>query len=179
MHKEFYDSSSGIHVLAEGAQGFFLDIDWGKYPYVTSSHCGIGGLLNNGFTHKQIRKVYGVVKAYETYVGADNFEGDDPIFAKIRELGQEFGATTGRPRQCNWLSIDELIRAINMTGIDTLIINKIDILNQLGTWKIRSVDDSSIASFKSEASFKEMVSRTIQAYCGDIEIIFSSSPERI
>jgi hypothetical protein len=66
-----------------------------------------------------------------------------------------------------------------MTGIDTLIINKIDILNQLGTWKIRSVDDSSIASFKSEASFKEMVSRTIQAYCGDIEIIFSSSPERI
>lgn len=70
MYEEFYNSNMQPVILAEGAQSFNLDIDWGDYPYVTSSHCGIGGLLNNGFSHKHVRNVYGVVKAYDTYVGA-------------------------------------------------------------------------------------------------------------
>lgn len=95
LHTEFYKNSDNpIRVLYEGAQGFYLDIDWGDYPYVTSSHCGIGGVLLNGFNHKQIDTVYGAVKCYETYVGAKQFEdANNPLFAKIREIGQEYGAT--------------------------------------------------------------------------------------
>lgn len=157
MYQEFYSEPTGDKlVLAEGAQGFYLDVDWGKYPYVTSSHCGIGSVLLNGFTHKQIRKVYGVAKAYETYVGADKFEPDDPIFQKIRELGGEFGATTGRPRQCNWLNISELIKAAEMNGVDEVIFNKVDILETLGVWKIRD-NSGAIASQPDRAAFESLI----------------------
>jgi adenylosuccinate synthase len=95
MQEEFYgDSHNPSRVLYEGAQGFYLDIDWGDYPYVTSSHCGIGGVLLNGFNHKQIDTVYGAIKCYETYVGAKQFEdASNPVFQKIREIGEEYGAT--------------------------------------------------------------------------------------
>lgn len=162
MAEEFYSSDKDSLVLAEGAQGFYLDVDWGKYPYVTSSHCGIGSVLLNGFNHKQIRRVYGVAKAYETYVGADKFEPNDPCFPKLRELGQEFGATTGRPRQCNWLNIDELIKAAQMNGVDEILFNKIDVLDQLGVWKIRW-DDKEIYSFDSSADFQNFLRSEIQA----------------
>lgn len=135
VHDEFYKSHEEHTILFEGAQGFYLDIDFGDYPYVTSSHCGIGSILNNGFNAKQLRHSYGVIKAYETYVGNKKFEPEDnKIFDKLRELGQEYGATTGRPRQCNWINIDKLNKAIQLSGIDTLIIRKKDILDELGVY---------------------------------------------
>lgn len=179
MHEEFYQGDKNRLVLAEGAQGFYLDVDWGKYPFVTSSHCGIGSVLLNGFNHKQIRRVYGVAKAYETYVGADMFEPDfgstnGSIFQKIRELGQEFGATTGRPRQCNWLNIDEVIKAAQMNGVDEILLNKLDVLDQLETWKVRR-NDGEVYNFDSSSEFREFVKSEIQAHhrCA---VQFSSNP---
>jgi adenylosuccinate synthase len=99
MYEEFAVRRPDARVLAEGAQGFGLDIDWGDYPYVTSSHCTSAGALLNGFPPSSLREVWGVAKAYETNVGAKKFEPKDPVFAKLRELGGEYGATTGRPRQ--------------------------------------------------------------------------------
>jgi adenylosuccinate synthase len=135
VHDEFYNQEDHV-ILFEGAQGFYLDIDFGDYPYVTSSHCGLGSILNNGFNHKQIRHIYGVIKAYETYVGNKEFEPREDWFPRLRELGKEFGATTGRPRQCNWVNIDKLKQAICMLGIDTLIIRKKDILDSLGIYRV-------------------------------------------
>lgn len=95
QYQEFYeDTTNPKRVLVEGAQGFYLDIDWGDYPFVTSSSCGIAATIQNGFTHKQIDTVYGAAKCYETYVGTKQFEDkSNPIFNKIREIAGEFGAT--------------------------------------------------------------------------------------
>ena len=178
MQEEFYGADQENVILAEGAQGFYLDVDWGKYPFVTSSHCGIGSVLLNGFNHKQIRRVYGVAKVYETYVGADKFEPDflnsDSVFQKIRELGQEYGATTGRPRQCNWLNLDELIMAAQMNGVDEILFNKLDILDQVGTWMVRW-NDGEKYSFDSSFEFQEFVRSEIQA-CHQCDVRFSSNP---
>ena len=95
-HKEFYGDRE-VKILIEDAQGFELDIDWGDYPFVTSSHCTVGGAILNGVPPKYIRNTIGIAKAYSTYVGSKKFEGDDEVFKNIRELGNEYGATTGRP----------------------------------------------------------------------------------
>jgi len=114
---------------------FELDIDWGDYPYVTSSHCTVGSAVLNGVPPQSIRNVYGIAKAYRTYVGAKDFEGDDPVFETIRELGEEYGATTGRKRQVDWLNVNDLIKACNINGVTELIINKLDILEDAGALK--------------------------------------------
>lgn len=136
MYEELHCSNKNERILFEGAQGFYLDIDWGDYPFVTSSHCTSGGAVLNGVSPKSVRKIFGVAKAYETYVGNKKFEPDDPIFSRLRNLGAEFGATTGRPRQCNWMNIDNIVRAAVINGVTDLVINKVDILRQLGTWKV-------------------------------------------
>lgn len=172
MFHEFYDFDKKV-VLAEGAQGFYLDPDWGDYPFVTSSHCGIGSVLLNGFNHKQIRKVYGAIKAYETYVGAKNFEGSDPVFPKIRELGGEYGATTGRARQCNWINVDKLKKAVMMNSVDQLIVNKVDILRQLNVWAVRD-ESGKVESFNSEENFRSFIESLVK-----IPVIFSDNPHTI
>ena len=80
--------------------------------------------------------MWGVAKIYETYVGAKDFEGVEDIFEDIRELGQEYGATTGRPRQINWLDFDLLKMASRINGVNKLVINKMDILDELDVWKV-------------------------------------------
>ena len=126
MYEEFYEvDNSDFKILAEGAQAFGLDIDWGDYPYVTSSHCGIGSVLNNGFSHRHINKVYGIIKAYETYVGAKSFQPEEEIFSRIQQEGQEFGATTGRKRQCNWIDWNLVMKAARMNGVNRIVMNKI------------------------------------------------------
>jgi adenylosuccinate synthase len=129
-YSEFHGETP-VRILFEGAQGFELDVDWGDYPYVTSSHCTVGSAILNGVPPNKIRKIYGVAKAYRTYVGNKNFEGNDEIFSKIRTIGEEYGATTGRPRQVNWLDLNMLIKAININGVTNLIINKLDVLNDV------------------------------------------------
>jgi adenylosuccinate synthase len=129
--------------------------------------------------------VYGVAKAYETYVGADSFEPNDPIFSKIRELGGEFGATTGRPRQCNWLNIDELVKAAEMNGVDEVIFNKVDILEQVGVWKVRTSSDVSTEEISDRETFvntypnRESFQAAITAflcYVHPCKVRFSSNP---
>jgi adenylosuccinate synthase len=125
-------------VLFEGAQGFYLDIDWGDYPYVTSSHCSVGSAIMNGVPHSSIRDVYGVIKCYATYVGAKQFQPLGEVFTKIQEVGQEYGATTGRKRQVDWLDIHLINKAIDMNGVDMLIVNKMDVLREVGAWRVKT-----------------------------------------
>lgn len=141
IYEEFYHSESQTKILFEGAQGFELDIDWGDYPYVTSSHCTVGGACLNGVPPNKIRNVFGICKGYSTYVGSKKFEGDDPCFEEIRNIGNEFGSTTGRPRQVNWVNMNVLIKAININGVNQLIVNKVDVLEKVGVYKFYMDDE--------------------------------------
>lgn len=177
LYEEFYvkDAANFKRILVEGAQGFYLDIDWGDYPFVTSSHCGLGGVFLNGFTHKQIDTVYGAIKTYETYVGSKQFEDtSNPLFAKIRELGVERGVTTGRNRQVNWINIDELKKACEMNAVDVLVVSKMDILKGLREWHVRN-SSGEVTSFKTEEEFKGYIQENLKG----VEIKWSYSPEKI
>jgi len=133
----FHNKHNDWRILCEGAQGFQIDVDWGDYPYVTSSHCTIGSAVLNGIPPQKIQKVIGTMKAYETYSGfKTTFQDEnDPILQKIQEVGGEVGATTGRKRKVRWLDLDGVIKAININGVTDLIINKADILEQVGVFR--------------------------------------------
>ena len=158
LYEEFHGENQ-VRVLCEGAQGFELDIDWGDYPYVTSSHCTTAGALPNGVPHKWIRNVWGVAKIYETYVGAKKFEPAGPDFALLRKYGEEFGATTGRPRQCNWLNLDKLTKAINVNGVNRLVINKMDVMRQLGRWTL--ISNGKETNFKTEPEMRSFLHKRL------------------
>ena len=178
LYMEFHGSVIEPVVLCEGAQGYGLDVDWGDYPYVTSSHCTTGGAILNGIPPQSIREVYGVAKAYETYVGAKEFHGTGRVFDLLQQLGNEFGSTTGRPRQCNWMNIRELKKAVDISGVTTVIINKVDILREVGQWNLRAADNNALfMQLGSEEGWKTYIRR----YLGteDLKVIFSESPEEI
>jgi adenylosuccinate synthase len=121
-------------VLFEGAQGTFLDVDHGTYPYVTSSNCVAGAACTgSGVGPTAIDRVLGISKAYTTRVGGGPFPTEDLGAAgeRLRELGSEFGATTGRPRRCGWLDAVMLREAATVNGLTALVINKLDILSGL------------------------------------------------
>ena len=129
----------GKSFLFEGAQGTLLDVDFGTYPYVTSSNPTIGGTFTgSGVSPKQVDTVLGIVKAYTTRVGKGPFttELNDEIGSKIQEEGCEFGATTGRPRRCGWFDAVGVRYAVRVNGIDTLAIMKLDILDSFKEIKI-------------------------------------------
>src|SRR5207342_2513761 len=129
----------GKRVLFEGAQGSLLDIDHGTYPYVTSSNTTVGGALaGTGVGADAIDYVLGIAKAYATRVGGGPFptELDDEVGQGIRDRGQEYGATTGRPRRCGWIDLVALKRAVAINGIDGLCITKLDILDGMQTLKM-------------------------------------------
>jgi adenylosuccinate synthase len=129
---DFLYAKNQLNILCEGAQAFGLDIDFGDYPFVTSSHCGVGSVFLNGLPPQYIRHVYGVIKPYETYVGAKKFQDmDDPVLAAFQSQGFEVGATTGRIRQCNWIDFEKLERAIVMNGVTHLVVNKMDIFENV------------------------------------------------
>ena len=137
IYDELHKNTENPVILCEGAQGFGLDIDWGDYPFVTSSHCTVGSAVLNGIPPQSIRDVWGVAKAYETYVGAKEFELNNPIFTKIREIGKEYGATTGRNRQCGWLELPFLEKSIKINGVNKVVFNKMDILEKIKQWIIK------------------------------------------
>ena len=125
-------AEEGKEVLFEGAQGTFLDIDHGTYPYVTSSSTTIGGVSSGlGIGPKHINNVIGVVKAYATRVGEGPFTTElfDKDGDEIAKRGNEFGATTGRPRRCGWLDLVALKKAIFINSVDSLCITKADVLD--------------------------------------------------
>ncbi len=134
-----WELKNGTKILAEGAQGTMLDIDFGTYPFVTSCNTTIGSVCTGlGIPPKYINKIYGVTKAYFTRVGngpsPTQIEGD--LEEKIREIGLEYGATTGRPRHCGWLDLVSLKYACMINGITDLVITKLDILNDFDEIKV-------------------------------------------
>ena len=176
MYEEFYIRNNRSRVLCEGAQGFGLDIDWGDYPYVTSSHCTTAGACLNGFPPNSIRNVIGVAKAYETYVGSKDFQPPNEVFQEIQEAGQEYGATTGRVRQCNWINLPALDKAIKINGVTNLIFNKMDIMDTVGSWSVYvDMDRNNLFTFQNKDQFCDY----IKSYFEGVEIIFSASPERV
>ena len=123
---------NGQAVLAEGAQGSLLDIDFGSYPFVTSSNTICAGACTGlGIAPNRINEVFGIFKAYCTRVGSGPFptELKDDVGEKIRAAGHEFGATTGRPRRCGWLDLPALKYAIMLNGVTKLIMTKSDVLS--------------------------------------------------
>ena len=125
---------SGAAVLLEGAQGSLLDIDHGTYPFVTSSNTTSGGAaVGSGIAPTEIDAVLGVVKAYTTRVGAGPLptEMDEPLAANVRTLGNEFGATTGRPRRCGWFDAVVVRYAARINGLTDLAVTKLDVLDTL------------------------------------------------
>lgn len=130
--------SEGKTILAEGAQGTMLDVDFGSYPFVTSSNTICAGACTGlGVAPKRIGEVYGIFKAYCTRVGSGPFptELDNEIGAKIRELGHEFGAVTGRERRCGWIDLVALKYAVMINGVTQLIMMKSDVLDSFETIK--------------------------------------------
>jgi adenylosuccinate synthase len=122
----------GKSVLAEGAQGTMLDIDFGSYPFVTSSNTIAAGVCSGlGIAPHRIGTVYGVFKAYCTRVGSGPFptELNDKTGDALRKGGHEFGSTTGRPRRCGWLDLPALKYAIMLNGVDSLVMMKADVLS--------------------------------------------------
>ncbi len=125
--------NSGKKVLAEGAQGSMLDIDFGTYPFVTSSNTITAGVCNGlGVAPSSIGEVIGITKAYCTRVGSGPFptELNDATGERLREEGNEFGATTGRPRRCGWIDLPQLNYTIMLNGVTQIVVTKIDVLNQ-------------------------------------------------
>jgi adenylosuccinate synthase len=135
INTEYYINkliTDGKKVLAEGAQGALLDIDFGSYPFVTSSNTITGGACSGlGLAPQKIDKVFGIFKAYCTRVGNGPFptEQDNETGELLRKLGHEFGATTGRPRRTGWLDLPTLKYAIMLNGVTDLICTKSDVLS--------------------------------------------------
>ena len=122
----------GKSVLAEGAQGSMLDIDFGTYPFVTSSNTITAGVCNGlGVAPSRVGEVIGITKAYCTRVGGGPFPTEllDEMGETLRKAGSEFGATTGRPRRCGWIDLPQLRYTIMLNGVTQLVMTKVDVLN--------------------------------------------------
>jgi len=129
----------GKKILAEGAQGTLLDIDFGSYPFVTSSNTICAGACTGmGIAPTAVGEVYGIFKAYCTRVGSGPFPSElvDEEGERLRELGKEYGATTGRPRRCGWLDLVALKYSLMLNGVTQLIMTKTDVLDSFETIKV-------------------------------------------
>jgi len=131
--------AEGKSILAEGAQGSMLDVDYGSYPFVTSSNTLASGVCSGiGVAPSKIGKVYGIVKAYCTRVGSGPFPTElfDETGETLRRIGNEFGATTGRSRRCGWLDLVALKYAVMLNGVTDIIITKADVMNDFEKLKV-------------------------------------------
>ena len=136
LYKAYREKKS---ILFEGAQGCMLDVDLGTYPFATSSNTTTGGALTGlGIGPKMIDEVVGVVKAYTTRVGAGPFPTElvDAAGEEMRRIGDEFGATTGRPRRCGWLDLVALRHAVRINGVDSIAVTKLDVLDTMPELKV-------------------------------------------
>ena len=175
----------GYNILLEGAQGSGLSVFSDNYPDVTSSAPSVGGALNStGLNHKQIDEVIGVIKSYKTKVGSGAFpsiitDGQEKILA---EVGQEFGATTGRPRQCGWLDLDEVKHAVKQNGVDHLCVVKTDVMTHIERPSFfvhgRSYLLSKINSVRYfDTGFSELL-KQIEMHTGINKISYTTGPRR-
>lgn len=163
----------GKHVVAEGAQGSLLDVDFGTYPYVTSSHPTAGGCCTGlGIPPTAVERVIGVVKAYSTRVGNGPFptELTNEAGERLREVGSEFGATTGRPRRCGWLDLVALGYTGMVNGFTELAITKLDVLSGFDVLKVcthyRLPNGKETARFPSEVQTLDKVEPVYETFPG-------------
>ena len=175
----------GYNILLEGAQGSGLNIYSDNYPDVTSSSPSIGGALNStGLNHRQIDEVIGVIKSYKTKVGSGKFPSiiTDGQEKTLAEVGQEFGATTGRPRQCGWLDLDEVKLGIQQNGVDHLCVVKTDVMTHIDKpafflhgrkYSLSKINDVKL----SDPGFMELIS-IIEKHTGVKQISFTTGPKR-
>lgn len=167
-------------IVCEGAQATLLDIDFGSYPYVTSSNPTIGGIITgSGLNAHNIGEVYGVMKAYSSRVGAGPYvtEQDNEIGDLIRELGHEYGATTKRPRRCGYLDLVALRYAVLINGITALCMNHLDTALKLETIKLctgykrNGIITEDFTTNEEELNESEAVYEEFEGYDGDISNI--------
>jgi len=133
------DIKAGKKILFEGAQGTMLDIDYGTYPFVTSSStCAGGACTGSGASPRDIHQIIGISKAYVTRVGSGPFptELEDENGEKLRQAGREFGSTTGRPRRCGWFDAQVVKYAVRINGLTGIALTKLDVLSGFDTIKI-------------------------------------------
>jgi len=170
---ELYDAlADGRSVLLEGAQGTLLDLDHGTYPYVTSSAASAAGApLGVGLGPRAVTRVIGVTKAYATRVGLGPFPSEMPEAegARLREIGEEYGATTGRPRRCGWLDVPALRFAVRVNGLDGLIVTKLDVLDAFEEIRVVSEyeqDGETLRGFPATVETLEAATPTLRTFPG-------------
>ena len=163
-------------IVCEGAQATLLDIDFGTYPYVTSSNPTIGGVSTGaGIGSRYIDNVYGVIKAYSSRVGEGPYvtELTDEMGDRIRELGHEYGTTTGRPRRCGWLDLVALNYAVRLNGITGLAMNHLDTVGKLEKIKLCTaydIDGEREEYFSSNLDFLRKAKPIYEEFDGDFDI---------
>ncbi len=159
------------NVLFEGAQATFLDIDYGTYPYLTSSHpVAAGACLGTGMGPLDLDRVYGVAKAYTTRVGAGPFpaEAPEPEAGRLRERGAEYGTTTGRPRRCGWFDAAVVRTSARLNSVSALVLSKLDELDGLDSIKV-------VTAYKLGAETLEFVPSDTEVYAR-CEPVFEELP---
>ncbi|XP_032388604.1 adenylosuccinate synthase, like isoform X2 [Etheostoma spectabile] len=176
MHRALTGPSKKI--LVEGANAALLDIDFGTYPFVTSSNCTVGGVCTGlGVPPSYVGRVYGVVKAYTTRVGVGAFptEQDNETGELLQSRGREFGVTTGRKRRCGWLDLILVRYAHMVNGFSAIALTKLDILDTLPEIKVGvayKVDGKSLPSFPANMDVLTRVSvdyETLPGWCCNTE----------
>jgi adenylosuccinate synthase len=181
--KEYlWDEKLYGNVLCEGAQGFWLDISHGNYPYTTSSTTMAYGACSLGFPTQLINKIYGATKIYDTRSGTDPLFPESllevPELKIIGELGEEYGTTTGRKRKVNWLNLDKLVYATNMSGVTDLIISKVDIIKKIHIFQL--FFDNKIVRFDNFIEMQQFIEIKIKNSCKFVKnIIYSEDLEAI
>lgn len=154
----------GKSILAEGAQGTLLDVDFGTYPYVTSSNTCIGGVMTGlGVPPQKVKNVIGICKAYTTRVGSGPFvtELNDELGEKLRKVGNEFGSTTGRPRRCGWLDLHTLRYSCMINGVTEIALTKLDVLSSMDEIKICvDYDSDNNPVYETFSGWHEDISKT-------------------
>ena len=190
----------GKRVLFEGGQGTMLDLTYGTYPYVTSSHPTVGGILvGAGVSHKSLDAVYGVVKAFTSRVGHGPFMSElfGDMAVRLRGTGanqwDEYGTTTGRPRRVGWLDLVQVKYACEINGFDGLIVTKLDVLSGIDTVPVCVAYDDGRPVYRGMPGWGDLKGRgsrvalpqalqdyleLIESYTGVPVIMFSSSPDR-
>ncbi len=194
--------AAGKRVLFEGGQGTMLDVGYGTYPYVTSSHPTVGGIVvGAGVSHKALDKVYGVVKAFTTRVGHGPFPTEvteEALAGRLRGSGSnqwdEFGTTTGRPRRVGWLDLAQLRYACDLNGFDGLVFTKLDVLSDIGSVRVGvGYDDGGAPIYRDLPGWGDLSGLTsrrelppeVHGYLELVEqetgvpvVMFSTSPDR-
>lgn len=177
--------SNGKKVLAEGAQGSMLDVDYGTYPFVTSSNTIVAGVCTGlGVAPSRIGEVYGITKAYCTRVGGGPFptELDDEVGEKLRAAGHEFGAVTKRPRRCGWMDLVALRYVCMLSGVTSLIVTKADVLDDFDEIKVATaynIDGNETEEFPFDICDREIIPvyKTFQGW--DVKMSECKSPEEL